>query len=81
MQRAWSSTRRTPGAQVAADLGAILFGDAKQIRDGQRRKGFAVFAEELAAAVGDELVELAVCETPDVVLVLLQAARSQQAAQ
>ena len=44
-------------------------------------KGFAVLAEELAPAVCEELVELSVGKTPDVFLVLLEAAGRQQAAE
>ncbi len=72
---------RVAGTEVVAQLRAILLGYAQEIGDGQCREGSAVLAEELAMAVADELVELSIGERPDVVLVLLEAPRRQQAAE
>src|SRR6476646_9775716 len=40
---------RSPGTEVVAYLRPVLFGDAEQVPDSQRREGLAVLAEELAS--------------------------------
>ena len=66
------------GSEIAADLGAILEGNSKEIGDRQRREGLSVLAQELATTVGDELVDLTVCQSPDVVGVFLQPSWREQ---
>ncbi len=68
-------------AQRLTELVAVLLRDAEQICDGQRRKGFGVLSEKLAATVADEFVELLVREGPQILLVLLQAFGSEEPAE
>ena len=56
----------------------ILLGHPEQIRDHQHCERARELADELAAAIGDEFVDLAVGEPPDELLVLAEALRRDQ---
>ena len=54
----------------------VGLGDAQQVGDREHGEGLRVGADELAAPVGDELVELLIGETPHERLVVLEALRA-----
>ncbi len=57
----------------------VRFGDTEQVGDHEQRERARELADELARAVGDELVELTIGEPPHERLVLAQALRRDQA--
>ena len=61
-------------AEALAEALVVLLGHAEQVGDDEHGEGLGVGADELAAAVGDELVELLVGEAPHELLVVLAAA-------
>ena len=69
------------GAECLAELLVVLLGHAEQVGDHQQRERPGVGGQELALAVGDELVDVAVGQPPHEVLVLLQPLGRQQPAQ
>ncbi len=64
-----------------AELLVVLLGHAEQVGDGQQGERPAVGGQELALAVGDELVDVTVGEPPHEVLVLLEPLWGQQPTQ
>ena len=56
----------------------VTLGNAEQVGDDEHGERLAVVVDELALAAVDELVDLAVGEPPDEVLVLAQALRRDQ---
>ena len=67
--------------QCITELFVVSLGNAEQVGDCQQRERFRVRGEELAFAAVDELVELAVGELPEEVLVGLEPARGEQPGQ
>ena len=74
---------RAATAAAARERGAehlvIALGHAEQVGDHEHGERAGVLGDELALAVGDELVELTVRQAPHELLVLLQALRRDQA--
>ena len=56
----------------------VGLGHAEQVGDDEHREGLGVRADELAVAVGDELVELLIGEPPHELLVVPEALRREQ---
>ena len=71
-------TRCPEEAETLAEPTVIGLGHAEQVGDDQHREGLRVRADELAVAVGDELVELLVGEAPHERLVLLEPLRRDE---
>ena len=65
-------------AEELAEPLVIFFGHAEQVGDHEHREGLRVRADELAAAVGDELAELLIGEAPHELLVVLEPLRRDQ---
>ena len=65
-------------AEVFAEPPVILFRHAEQVGDHEHRERLRVRADELAAAVGDELAELLIGEAPHELLVVLEPLRRDQ---
>ena len=61
-------------AEALAEPLVVGLGHAEQVGDDEHGERLRVGADELAATVGDELVELLIGETPHELLVLLAAA-------
>ena len=72
----WAPAPTSPGAAAETEAFAeplvVRFGDPEQVGDDEHRERLRVRADELAAAVGNELVELSVCEPPHEGFVVLQ---------
>ena len=68
-------------AELGPEHLVIGFGHAEQIGDHEQRERARELADELAFAVGDELVDLAIGEPPHERFVLAQALRRDQAHQ
>ena len=64
--------------EALAEPLVVLLRHAEQVGDDEHGEGLGVGADELAAAVGEELVELLVGEAPHELLVVLQALRRDQ---
>ena len=58
------------GAHLGAERLVVLLRHPEQLGDDEEREGAGVLADELACAVGQELVDLAVGEAPHESLVL-----------
>ena len=71
-------TRCPEEAETLAEPTVVGLGHAEQVGDDQHREGLRVRADELAVAVGDELVELLIREAPHERLVLLQPLRRDE---
>ena len=65
-------------AEALAEPLVVVFGHAEQVGDHEHGERLRVRADELAAAVGDELVELLVGEAPHELLVVLEPLRRDQ---
>ena len=76
-----AGTDLADGARQAESLAeplVVLLGHAEHVGDGEHRERLGVGADELAATIGDELVELPVGEPPHERLVVLQPPRREQ---
>ena len=71
-------TGRRAQAEALAEPPVVGFGHSEQIGDDEHRERLRVRADELAAAVGDELVELLIGEAPHERLVVLEPLRRDQ---
>ena len=67
------------GAECLAEVLVVLLGHTEQVGDDQQRERLCVRREELALAVGDELIDVAVGQPPHEVLVLLEPLRASAA--
>ena len=65
-------------AEARTELLVLGFGHAEEVGDGEHRERLGVRADELAATVGDELVELLVGEAPHERFVVLEPLRRDQ---
>ena len=77
--RAADRRRRSRTVQERlGELGVVVLGHAEQVGDDEQGERARELADELALAVGEERVELAVGEPPHELLVLLEALRRDQ---
>ena len=61
-----------PAEDVLAEAVAVVLGHAEQVGDDQQREGLRVLGDELALALGEELVDRLIGELPHELLVLLE---------
>ena len=71
-------SRRSGEPEPFSEALVVGLGDAQDIGDDEHGEGLRVCADELAAAVGEELAELLVGETPHERFVVLQPLRRDQ---
>ena len=64
--------------ELLAELRPVLVGNPEQVRDDEQRKEVRVLVDELALAAVDELVDLAIRQSPHGLLVLLEPLRRDQ---
>ena len=81
LARASDSAPGPPRPELGPECLVICFGDSEQIGDDEQRERARELADELALAVGDELVDLTIGEAPHEVLVLAQTLRRDEAHQ
>jgi hypothetical protein len=65
-------------AERHSELLVVLLWDPEQVGDDQQREGSRIRRQELAPAVGDELVDVSIGQPPHEVLVLLQPLWGEQ---